>query len=389
MAPFPPGIEHLVNALYPPQRQELGLEVATIGRRLYWIGAALQLAVFGLFVYTGAAVRLRGFLAAHLRVRFLISFALVALVVIASAVLMLPFTWYDSYVILHRYDLSRESPGLWFHDWSVALLLGAAISALAGAFYYGIVRRFPKTWPIIAAIVAAPVVLVSTVILPVVIEPLFNEYKALAPSPLTKSILALAVQHGVNATAVYEFDLSKQSTASNAFVSGLGSTERIALSDNLLKTFAPDEALYVTAHELGHYVHGDLWRGAFYGWLGSLLIIAVIWLVGGILSTRTAAPALQLGDPAGAPLLLAVLLLLGVATAPIGNAISRGIEHNADVFAAENTHLGTAGVRAFARLGSQALSPLHPPALVVWYFYTHPQLDERIMFAAQQAGLAR
>ena len=389
MAPFPPAIEHLVNVLYPPERQALGLEVATIGRRLYWIGAALQLAVFALFTYSAAPVRLRDWLHARVQQRFLISFMLVASVLIASAVLMLPFTWYDSFVILHRYDLSRESPALWFHDWAVALALGAAITALAGSFYYWIVRRFPRTWPVLAGIVAAPVVLVSTVILPVVVEPLFNEYKALAPSPLTTSILALAAKHGVIATAVYEFDLSKQSTASNAFVSGLGRTERIALSDNLLKTFAPDEALYVTAHELGHYVHRDLWRAALYGWLGSLVVIAVIWFVSSALARRVASPALQLSDPASAPFLLALLLVFGVATAPIANAISRGIEHNADVFAAENTHLGTAGVRAFARLGSQALSPLHPPALVVWYFYTHPPLDERIMFAAERAGLAR
>ena len=389
MAPFPPNVEHLVNALYPPDRQALGLEVATIGRRLYWIGAALQLAILVALAYSGATVRVRDWLATHLRRRFLAVFALVALVVVASAVLMLPFTWYDSYVILHRYGLSREPPALWFHDWAVALGLGAIITALAGTFYYWIVRRFASAWPIVAAMFAAPVVMISTVILPVIVEPLFNEYKALPPSPLTKSILALAAQHGVRADAVYEFDLSKQSTASNAFVSGLGRTERIALSDNLLTSFKPDEALYVTAHELGHYVHRDLWRGALYGWLGALAAIACVWLVGSATARRARGPAFALADPAGAPLLLALLLLFGIVTAPAANAISRAIEHNADAFAAENTQLGTAGVRAFSRLGSQALSPLHPPPLVVWYFYTHPPLDERIMYAARQAGLVR
>jgi len=389
MAPFPPNIEHLVNALYSPDRQALGLEVATIGRQLYWIGAALQLAILIALAYSGGTVRVRDWLATRLRARFVVVFALVALVVVVAAVLMLPFTWYDSYVILHRYGLSRESPALWFHDWAVALGLGAVITALAATFYYWIVRRFERTWPIIAAIVAAPVVLISTVILPVVVEPLFNEYKALPPSALTKSILALAAQHGVRADAVYEFDLSKQSTASNAFVSGLGRTERIALSDNLLTSFKPDEALYVTAHELGHYVHRDLWRGALYGWLGALVTIAFVWLVSRATARRARTPAFALDDLAGVPLLLALLLLVGIVTAPAANAISRGIEHNADVFAAENTQLGTAGVRAFARLGSQALSPLHAPPLVVWYFYTHPPLDERIMYAARQAGLVR
>jgi len=135
MVPFPPNIEHLVNALYPPQRQAVGLELATIGRLLYWIGAALQLAILLALTYSGVTVRVRDWLAANVRQWSIVSFALVALVVVASAVLTLPFTWYDSYVILHRYGLSRESPALWFHDWTVALGLGALITGLGGAFY--------------------------------------------------------------------------------------------------------------------------------------------------------------------------------------------------------------------------------------------------------------
>jgi len=40
-------------------------------------------------------------------------------------------------------------------------------------------------------------------------------------------------------------------------------------------------------------------------------------------------------------------------------------------------------VRAFARLADQDLSVLHPSALVVWYFYTHPPTDARILYAAE------
>ena len=248
-------------------------------------------------------------------------------------------------------------------------------------------HRFDRAWPAIAAVLAIPIVLASAVILPVFIEPLFNTYTPLPPSTLTKSILDLAQQHGVHASSVYVFDLSKQETSANAFVSGIGSVERIALSDTLLKTFKPDEALYVTAHELGHYVHADLWRGALYEWLGALVMIAFLYVVAGAIVKRTPSLARGLSDPAVTPLLFGLLLLFGLAAEPVGNALSRQIEHNADVFAAANTHLGTAGVRAFARLGSQGLSTLHPDPLVVWYFYTHPPLDERIDYAAAHAGL--
>jgi STE24 endopeptidase len=387
MSPLPPDIQHLVDAIYPPARQALALVVASQGRAMFWIGAALQLAVFCAFYFTGAAAWLRGVLEQRVRRRSLVGALLVAATVIASSIVLLPFTWYESYTFLHRYDLSRETPADWFHDWAVALALGAGIAALGGALFFSLVRRFGRTWPFVAAAVAVPIILVGTVIVPVFVEPLFNTYTPLPPSPLTRSILELAARHGVHASAVYVFNLSKQETAANAFVSGLGSSERIALSDTLLQTFQPDEALYVTAHELGHYVHGDLWRGAWYAWLGSLAIIAVVFFAGGVLVRRTPDRARDLGDPAVAPLLLALLLVFGLLAQPAANALSRRIEHNADAFAAANTRLGPAGVRAFARIGSQALSTMHPEPLVVWYFYTHPPLDERIWYAAREAGL--
>jgi len=384
MPAFPPDIQHLVDSLYPPARQALALHVATQGRTLFWIGTILQLIVFAALYFSGAAARLRDALEKRMQRTTLVAALLVAAVVIVTSIVLLPFTWYESYTFPHAYDLSRETPPDWFHDWAVAVALSAGIAALAGAFFYGVVRRFGRAWPFIAAIAAAPIILFGSVILPVFIEPLFNEYTPLPPSPLTKSILDLAAQHGVHASVVYEFNLSKQETAANAFVSGLGPSERVALSDTLLTTFRPDEALYITAHELGHYVHGDLWRAAWYAWLGSLVAIAVVYYVGGALVRRSPR---GLSDPATAPLILALLLVFGLLTQPAANALSRQIEHNADAFAAANTHLGTAGVRAFARLGSQALSTMHPSQLVVWYFYTHPPLDERIWFAAREAGL--
>jgi STE24 endopeptidase len=387
LTPLPPDIQHLVDALYPPARQALALEVASQGRALFWIGGLLQLAIFAAMYFTGAAARLRDILEKRIHRRFLTTTLLIIAVVVASSILMLPFTWYESYAFLHRYDLSRETPADWFHDWAVALALGTAIAALGGTLFFALARRFERAWPFIAALVAAPIILISTVVLPLFIEPLFNTYTPLPPSALTKSILDLAAQHGVHASAVYVFDLSKQETAANAFVSGLGSSERIALSDTLLRTFQPDEALYITAHELGHYVHGDLWRGAWYAWLGSLAVIAVVWFAGGALVRRTPTRARGLSDAAATPLLLVVLLVFGLLAQPAGNALSRQIEHNADVFAAANTRLGTAGVRAFARIGSQALSTMHPDPLVVWYFYSHPPLDERIWYAAREAGL--
>jgi Zn-dependent protease with chaperone function len=83
-----------------------------------------------------------------------------------------------------------------------------------------------------------------------------------------------------------------------------------------------------------------------------------------------------------------VVLAASIVLAPVTNALSRGIEHAADVFAADHTALDGAGVRAFARIGTENLSSLHPPDLAVWYFYDHPPLDARVEYAAKHARSA-
>ncbi|HXW76443.1 MAG TPA: M48 family metalloprotease, partial [Candidatus Eremiobacteraceae bacterium] len=160
------------------------------------------------------------------------------------------------------------------------------------------------------------------------------------------------------------------------------------VGDNLLDDFKPDEVLYIVAHEMGHYVLHHIWWGSLYAWLGSIVAIAWIALAGGaIVAASGPRLARSIEDPAALPLLAALFLAFTLITQPAANAISRGIEHAADDFAARHTHLGDAGVRAFARLGAQDLSVLHPSPLVVWYFYTHPPLDERIEYAASVAGM--
>ena len=70
---------------------------------------------------------------------------------------------------------------------------------------------------------------------------------------------ALAAR-GVQINDVYEMDMSRQSEKPNAMFTGLGNTKRSLLGDTLLAEFSQDEVEAVVAHELGHQVHGDIWR---------------------------------------------------------------------------------------------------------------------------------
>lgn len=379
MIALPPQVEHLVNAIYPPARQALADQHAVAVRWLFALNAAASLALALAFYYTGIAARVRARLTGTIKRRWLVTFAFIALMLAGFALLTLPLAWYEGFTLPHAYGLSRELPGQWWRDWTVELAVDIIITGIVGTLFVLAVARFRKRWPYAAALGAAPLIIFGFAIFPAFIAPLFNSYTALPPSPLKDKILALARAQGVNADTVYVFDMSRQSTEGNAYVAGIGHTERIALGDTLLRSMPPDEVMYVFAHELGHYKLHHAWLGALFTWIDVLGAIAVLALF------AAARPRTDYADAATLPLVAALLIIYGLVTMPLANAVSRSVEGAADAYAV--VHAASppvsappeADVRSFARLGSQNLAPLHPPRLIVWYFYTHPPLDERIM----------
>jgi Zn-dependent protease with chaperone function len=80
-------------------------------------------------------------------------------------------------------------------------------------------------------------------------------------------------------------------------------------------------------------------------------------------------------------LVLVLLQLYGLALSPLGLALSRYLEHEADRFALEITEDNHAMASAFAKLQTENLGNPWPDAWVVWLRYTHPPLGDRIGFA--------
>src|SRR5262249_1042509 len=75
----------------------------------------------------------------------------------------------------------------------------------------------------------------------------------------------------------------------------------------------------------------------------------------------------------------AVSLLL----APLSNAWSRRNERRADHFALTLTGRPAAFVSAMRRLGAQNLAEERPSRLSLWFFHTHPTIDDRIASARE------
>jgi STE24 endopeptidase len=196
--------------------------------------------------------------------------------------------------------------------------------------------------------------------------------------------MALAERAGTRVRGVFVIDLSRRTRATNAALMGIGNTRRIVLGDTLWQRFEPAEIQAVLAHELGHHVHQDLWRGIA---LETALSFGGLWLTDRLL--RVLAPSLDLdgiADVAGLPLLLLVAGALFTVLLPVTNGFSRRWEAAADRFAVETTRDVEAWKGALRKLADQNLAEVDPPPWVEWLLYSHPSIRRRLEAADRVAA---
>jgi|SRR5579872_541963 len=275
--------------------------------------------------------------------------------------------------------LSRETAATFLSNQGAGLGLQVLAAAIV-AQTLGVLRR-PR-WSLWYTLGLAPLTVFVAIIVPLWIAPLFNTYRPMPPSPLRDAIEQEASRAGLREARIFETNLSAQREAANAFVFGLWKTQRIVVGDTLVQRYGKDEVLFVLAHEMGHAVHGDVYRG-----------VAWAWLFGGItlVLTEMLEPRRQreLPPESRVPALLAIALGLGVLTQPLGNAISRSIEHRADLYALQLNGNRPAGVRTFVRFADENLAQLCPPRWAVTMFASHPPLGDRISLMQGRPDVCR
>jgi STE24 endopeptidase len=211
-----------------------------------------------------------------------------------------------------------------------------------------------------------------------VIDPLFNKFEALPEGKLRSEVLDLAQRADVDVGQVYRVDASRRTTATNAYVWGLGSTKRVVIYDNLINDYPDDQVQSVVAHELSHVVHKDVPRG--------LLWLAIVAPAGTLL-VKELAERLNRGRPLGTPAALPALALsVAIVSFVLGsasNALSRRVEARADTYALELTQDPAAFIGLTRSLAVTNLADPTTPRVFQLLFGTHPTTMQRI-----GAGLA-
>ena len=333
-------------------------------------------------LWSGYSARLREFYQRVSRFRGVHWLLYAITIVILVELLNLPIVYLTSFYVPHLFKLSTITTGLWAQDFLLNLGIFLAFFVPVILVFYWLLNRFPRTWWLWLTLFLIPFFTFVTYVWPLAIQPLFNTYEPLEDVAVRAEAEPLLARTGVQVEDIYRVDLSRRTLEGNAFVSGLGSSKRIAIGDNLLDHFTPEEIAFVVGHELGHYVLGHLWLIVATDVLSAFLMIMIIrWLLGWSVRRfghRWGITAV--GDVATYPLVALVVFLVPLLSAPAFNGFSRYKEHQADVYALDLTQDPEAGITSFTKLAYQGLSVPQPPALVEFWFYTHPSIQHRIEF---------
>jgi Zn-dependent protease with chaperone function len=289
---------------------------------------------------------------------------------LGSAIVDLPIDYVEGFALERRYGLSKQTEAGWLTDYAKSTVISTAISVPLVELLVFAIAKLPRTWPLVATAGALPLLVLANVVAPMYIAPLFNTFTPIEGG-LAEDIRELAGRYGAGDATLLRVDMSKQTEKANAYVTGLFGSKRIVIGDTLLDHFETRETLFVVAHELGHYVYGDVWRG-----VGLATTAAAAIFFG---SRKIAeSPDVPLASTAGLARLFFAMSLLGTLAGPILSAFSRGRERAADTFAIEATHDGSAGAAAFTRLRERNHAEDEQPKWMELLFASHPSLRSRI-----------
>jgi STE24 endopeptidase len=364
-----------------PERQKRAKLYARINRRLM----VLDLIISGVYVLAwlifGWSQALKNWLVQFTTNDWLLVATYVLVFGGILFVINLPLSFYQGYILPHRFELSTQMLSGWLTDQVKGILVGGILGLVVLEIIYAVLRAYPTTWWIWAAVILLIFNVILANIAPTVLMPLFNKFIPLGEehAELANRLVELARRSGTFVKGVFKFDMSKRTKQANAGLTGLGNTRRIIIGDTLLNEFTPDEIETIMAHELGHQVNKDIPLGIIFGSITTLvgLYLASLGLTWGVQYFNFEGTA----DIAAFPLFVIVLGLFGLITMPLENGFSRWRERRADEYALQLTNNGRAYASALKRLANQNLADSDPEPWVEWLLYSHPALGKRIAMA--------
>jgi len=350
--------KYLVAGNYAVANGKLGLVTTLVDYLLFiwW--------VFAGFAWITSMIQVDG--AIWQAVVFLFGFITV------NYIIGLPFELYQKFKIDESFGFNNMTGKMFVQDTLKSSLLFIIIGGAIFALLAWIISSF-ESWWLWGFVSMFTIAVLANVLMPTFMA-LFNKFTPIEEGELKEEISKLMDQVGLKNDGIFIMDASKRDGKLNAFFGGLGKSKRVVLFDTLTQKLNTKELLAVIGHELGHFTHGDIWKNI--GLMGLLLFIA-FYLFGHLPD----ALFLEMGISPNAGVKIAMLMLLlpllSFVFTPFMSAVSRHNEYAADEFGSQmggKENLVSALMKLVTE--NKSFPKSHP--LVIFFYYTHPPVLERL-----------
>jgi STE24 endopeptidase len=308
------------------------------------------------------------------------TWAVSAAFLLISTIITLPWSIYEGWWREKSYGRTSQPLGDFLGQDAISIALSTVFGALFFLGVYALIRRTGKRWWLWSGGLAAAAVSLLLLVSPILIEPLFNDYKPVPAGPVRNALIVMADEAKIPHDRLFVYDGSRQSNNFTANVSGILGSARIAISDVALGKASLDEVRAVTGHEIGHYVLGHVWR--------SVIVLSLLAIVFFFLADRLFPRVAQLfgsdaeiGDAVGLPVLTFIVSVLGLLALPISNTLTRVGESEADAYSLRTVDLPDALSGALVKTAEYRYP--RPGRLEEILFYSHPSVETRVRRAME------
>jgi len=383
--------EKVTKYTLPPERDKKARALAAVRLRTRLVEMVYGLVVLLVVLWWKLSPKYRDWAERASAKRFVQVLIFAPLIALSIDVLALPTGIYDNWLD-RQYGLSVQGWGSWFWDWTKGELLSVIFTIIVVWILYAVIRKSPARWWLYFWLVTIPLVLALIFIEPLVIDPMFHKFEPLqAKDPaLTAELEKMVNRAGesIPPERMFWMGAGEKTTELNAYVTGFGASKRIVVWDNTIAKMNTPQIVFVAGHEMGHYVLHHIPKGIVFTELLLLVVFYVGYrLVGWML--RRWGPGWgirELGDLASYPALLLLVSVLATLVGPVLSTYSRSVEHQADQYGLEVTHgltpdSGQVAAQAFNILGDVDLSDPDPKRWVIFLFYDHPAIPDRIQYS--------
>ena len=288
-------------------------------------------------------------------------------------IVTLPFDIYKTFKLDKSFHFSKTTPKLYLIDTLKSMLLTVVIGGIIFSLIIYVIENFSNWW-IWTFIILFGFIVVTNMLYPTVIAPLFNKFKPIEDEELKSDIERIMKSVGLDSDGIFSIDASKRDSRLNAYFGGLGKSKRVVLFDTLLEKLNKDEIIAILGHELGHYSHKDIFKNI--ATIGIFLFV-VLAIIGNLPTELFTQMGVVATSGAKVALIMLLMPIFSFVYMPIMGLISRHNEYEADKFGAKiggKNYLISALLKLVNE--NKAFPKSHPT--YIFFYYTHPPVIERL-----------